>query len=79
MFSFYSDDSFDPLDCGPDMCTIKKKPFIVPSLNLHNLPEYETSSEEGEEEGEGQEEEETKNMSNQEYQKSIKYIENYYN
>ena len=52
MFSFYSDDSFDPLDCGPDMCTIKKKPFIVPSLNLHNLPEYETSSEEGEEEGE---------------------------
>ena len=34
MFSFYSDDSYEPLDCGPDMCTIKKKPPIVPRLDL---------------------------------------------
>ena len=46
MFSFYSDDSYEPLNCGPDMCTIKKKPAFVPSLNLENLPAYETSSEE---------------------------------
>ena len=55
MFSFYSDDSYEPLDCGPDMCTIKKKPAIVPSLNLANLPEYETSSEE---EGAGEDDQE---------------------
>ena len=57
MFSFYSDDSYEPLSCGPDMCTLKKRPMIVPSLNLINLPDYETSSDEEEEEG-GQQEEE---------------------
>lgn len=46
MFSFYSDDSFEPINCGPDMCTLRKKPMIVPALDLENLPEYETSSEE---------------------------------
>ena len=46
MFSFYSDDSYEPLDCGPDACSIRKKPPIVPALNLDNLPDYETSSEE---------------------------------
>jgi hypothetical protein len=84
MFSFYSDDSYEPLNCGPDMCTIKKKPPIVPPLNLENLPDYETSSDEEEE---PQQEEEQKsqvssvkqNMNTQDYQKSIKYIENYYN
>ena len=50
IFSFYSDDSYEPLPCGPDFCKIKKKPVNVPALNLENLPEYETSSEE--EEGE---------------------------
>lgn len=54
MFSFYSDDSFEPLNCGPDMCTVWKKPPIVPSLDLNNLPEYETSSEEEQEEEEEQ-------------------------
>lgn len=48
MFSFYSDDSYEPLPCGPDMATIKKKPPIVPPLDLANLPEYETSSDEEE-------------------------------
>lgn len=28
------------------MCTLRKKPMIVPALDLENLPEYETSSEE---------------------------------
>jgi hypothetical protein len=99
MYSFYSDDSYEPLNCGPDFCLIKKKPPIVPPLNLSNLPEYETSSEE-EEAGAGEEEDESSpslkphddesgftgskqpgavNMSTQDYQKSIKYIENYYN
>jgi hypothetical protein len=53
MFSFYSDDSYEPIDCGPDHCAIRKKPPIVPPLNLDNLPDYESSSEE-----EGEEEEE---------------------
>jgi hypothetical protein len=62
MFSFYSDDSYEPLDCGPDACQIRKKPPIVPALDLNNLPEYETSSDEeeggaGEGEPEGCEEE----------------------
>ena len=55
MFSFYSDDSYEPINTGPDACTLKKKPAFVPSLNLDNLPEYETSSdEEGEGEGAGE-------------------------
>jgi hypothetical protein len=54
MFSFYSDDSYEPLPCGPDLAKLKRMPPNVPPLNLDNLPEYETSSEE---EGEEQEEE----------------------
>jgi hypothetical protein len=43
------------------------------------LPEYESSSEEeGEEEEEAKSEPSVKNMNTQDYQKSIKYIENYY-
>ena len=79
MFSFYSDDSYEPINCGPDFCQIRKKPVIVPALNLANLPEYETSSEE--DAGENEEEElkdNSKNMNTQDYQQSIKYIENYY-
>ena len=79
MFSFYSDDSYEPINCGPDFCQIRKKPVIVPALNLANLPEYETSSDE--DAGENEEEElkdNSKNMNTQDYQQSIKYIENYY-
>lgn len=56
MFSFYSDDSFEPINCGPDQCTLRKKPPFVPPLNLDNLPEYETSSEEEEAEEEAKSE-----------------------
>ncbi len=49
MFSFYSDDSYEPIDVGPDLATLKKKPFIVPGLDLNNLPEYESSSDEEDE------------------------------
>jgi hypothetical protein len=79
MFSFYSDDSFEPINCGPDACTLRKKPVIVPPLNLDNLPEYETSSEEEGGEEEEQASSNANNMNPNEYQKSIKYIENYYN
>lgn len=51
MFSFYSDDSYEPINCGPDMCTLRKKPLIVPPLDLNNLPDYESSDEEEDEEG----------------------------
>jgi hypothetical protein len=46
MFSFYSDDSYEPLDIGPDPAKTKNKPMIVPSLDLANMPEYESSSDE---------------------------------
>lgn len=46
MFSFYSDDSYEPMITGPDPAATKKKPAMVPSLNLNNLPEYESSSDE---------------------------------
>ena len=44
-FSFYSDDSFLPLVDGPQIRP--RKPSYVPELPLQGLPEYETSSEEG--------------------------------
>jgi hypothetical protein len=52
----------------------------VPALNLANLPDYETSSEEdaGEQDDEEVKENSSKNMNTQDYQQSIKYIENYY-
>ena len=46
MFSFYSDDSYEPLDIGPDPAKTKNKPKFVPALNLDNMPEYESSSDE---------------------------------
>jgi len=46
MFSFYSDDSYEPIDCGPDPAKIKKRPNLIPSLNLNHLPDYESSSDE---------------------------------
>ena len=46
MFSFYSDDSFELMINGPDPAVTRKKPALVPSLNLNHLPEYESSSDE---------------------------------
>lgn len=46
LFSFYSDDSYELIDDGPDPAKIKKRPNFIPSLNLNNLPEYESSSDE---------------------------------
>ena len=46
-FSFHTDDSFEPICDGPMMKPIK--PDCVPILNLDDLPEYETSSEEDDE------------------------------
>ena len=48
MFSFYSDDSYEPIQINPIFAKKNKanKPKIIPSLNLNNLPEYESSSEE---------------------------------
>jgi hypothetical protein len=46
MFSFYSDDSYEPLNDGPDPCRLKNRPAGVPPLNLLNLPDYDSSSEE---------------------------------
>ena len=46
MFSFYTDDSYELITNGPDPATQKKRPQMVPSLNLNSLPEYESSSEE---------------------------------
>jgi hypothetical protein len=45
LFSFRTEDSFDLLPTGPTL--LKKRPFNVPHLNLEGLPEYESSSEEG--------------------------------
>lgn len=49
MFSFYSDDSYEPIKINPVFANMKNKPQKpkgIPSLNLNNLPEYETPSEE---------------------------------
>ena len=75
MFSFYSDDSYEPIQANPDLAVrdvTKPKPLNIPSLNLNNLPEYESSSDE---EDNGQQ-----NQANQpaNYEQSMKYIENFY-
>jgi hypothetical protein len=44
LFSFRSDDSYDRLNTGPLLS--KTRPSFVPKLNLHGLPEYESSSDE---------------------------------
>ena len=46
-FSFHTDDSFDAIDDGPMLAP--KRPEYVPPLDLNDLPAYETSSEEGDE------------------------------
>lgn len=45
-FSFHTDDSFEPICDGPQLRPFK--PDFVPMLNLEDLPCYETSSEEAE-------------------------------
>jgi len=63
--SFWSSDSYEPLPVKEVL--IKPKPEIIPSLCLDNLPEYETSSEEDEQE-----------YKNVPYQKGYNYIDNFY-
>ena len=46
-FSFHTDDSFEAIDDGPMLAPVR--PECVPPLDLGDLPAYETSSEEGEE------------------------------
>eukprot|EP00349_Pseudokeronopsis_sp_Brazil_P009629 CAMPEP_0202970272 /NCGR_PEP_ID=MMETSP1396-20130829/16251_1 /ASSEMBLY_ACC=CAM_ASM_000872 /TAXON_ID= /ORGANISM="Pseudokeronopsis sp., Strain Brazil" /LENGTH=138 /DNA_ID=CAMNT_0049698671 /DNA_START=270 /DNA_END=686 /DNA_ORIENTATION=- len=46
MFSFYSDDSYEPIQEGPDPALLKEKPKCVPQLNLLNIPQYDSSSDE---------------------------------
>jgi hypothetical protein len=46
-FSFHTEDSFDAIDDGPQLAP--KRPECVPMLDLNDLPAYETSSEEGDE------------------------------
>jgi len=43
-YSFRTEDSFELLCTGPNIT--KKRPSIVPPLNLYGLPEYESSSDE---------------------------------
>lgn len=82
LFSFYSDDSYEPIDDGPDLAKVKKKPSFIPSLNLNNLPEYESSSDEEDQDPTKTQEADPqahRNMNQQDYQESMKYIENFYN
>ena len=72
LFSFYSDDSFDPIDVGPDPAVLKRKPQAVPRLDLLNLPAYESSDEEAEEALP------RPHMTSQDYEQSMKYIDNFY-
>jgi hypothetical protein len=45
-YSFNFDDSYELLVTGPNLRN--KRPSFVPPLNLYGLPEYETSSDEEE-------------------------------
>lgn len=45
MYSFRTDDSFEPLNPTPNK--VPKRPACVPPLNLNELPAYESSSSEG--------------------------------
>lgn len=72
MFSFRSDDSYELITAT--FSPPKKRPACVPPLQLEGLPEYESSSDEGE-----QDNEEQMNVNNpQYYQESMQYIENFY-
>ena len=74
MFSFYSDDSYEPIQPNPDLAKrSEKKPPVIPSLNLDNLPEYESSSDEEE----ANQNDQHNAVAN--YEQSMKYIENFYN
>ncbi len=78
-FSFYSDDSFEPIISGPQMRP--QKPHFVPMLNLDGLPEYVSSSEEDQtSEKETDQAPMQQKLPQQEsyYEESMKYIDHYY-
>ena len=45
LYSFRSEDSYELICAGPPL--LRKRPMGVPPLNLNGLPEYESSSDEG--------------------------------
>jgi hypothetical protein len=68
-YSFFpSEDSYEPLTEGPMLLPVK--PAGVPDLDISQLPEYQTSSEEGEESN--------KQLPESTYQESMNYINQYY-
>ena len=48
-YSFYTEDSYSLISKEPDPAKSRKRPKLVPSLNFNNLPSYESTSEEEEE------------------------------
>jgi hypothetical protein len=79
IFSFYSDDSYEPISNAPD--PLKNRPKAIPTLNLLNIPSYESSSDEEEDVTSKPNEVlalKPKVMNTQDYEQSMKYIENYY-
>ena len=50
-YSFHTDDSFEPIVDGPALKPVK--PDCIPLLDLEDLPCYETSSEDVDEEDDG--------------------------
>jgi hypothetical protein len=53
-FSFHTDDSFEPIDDGPMLKP--RKPDCIPLLCFDDIPGYETSSDEAENDGDDEEE-----------------------
>lgn len=76
MFSFYSDDSYEPIKLAPEFAKLGKKKLNVniPSLNLNIVPDYETSS--SEEEDNLEEHEAVVVKDTIMYNKNMKSIEN---
>ena len=76
MFSFRTDDSFEPLNTKLPNRQYRR-PTIVPPLNFEDFPAYESSSSEGD--PEPHHPTIAANTQNpQYYQESLKYIENFY-
>jgi len=79
-FSFHTNDSFEAIDDGPMLRP--NKPDFVPYLNLDDIPGYETSSDEDDEEYDVPQDELTRSEIEvnepEHYQESMKYISNFY-